>query len=70
MKKLILFLIIMAVIISAGILLSSCQQQSSTVKRMLINRNYSDIKMITDIDTMYHIGDTVYMNESYYIIKR
>lgn len=43
---------------------------SSSKKRLISSVKYPDITRIEELDTIYHLGDTMYINGSQYTIKR
>lgn len=52
------------------VLITSCDGLNSTRKRLLVNKEFPDITKVQEMDTIYHIGDSIYENKTIYYIKR
>ena len=58
------------IVIICSIYMLSCDEDTHLRKRIISNVKYPDITNVVELDTIYHVGDTLFLNQTQYIIKR
>lgn len=70
MKKILFSMLLVCSLIACNDSKTRTTSSSSLKKRLISNVKYPDITRIQELDTIYHLGDTMYFNSSQFIIKR